>query len=65
LVRDAYTEWGANFSFGSLPDDRFFIQLLSEELVTGIRRASENKDKIEASQGKSYFKYKKGKVINM
>jgi hypothetical protein len=55
LVRDAYIEWGANFSFGSLPDDRAFIQLLSEELVNGIRRASENKDKIEASQGISYF----------
>ncbi|KAI8890772.1 hypothetical protein K501DRAFT_236455 [Backusella circina FSU 941] len=51
LVGDAYTLWGADFAFSSLPDDRAFIQHLSEELVNGIRRASENKDKIEASQG--------------
>lgn len=49
---DTYDQFGVNFTFSVIPDDRAFISMLTKELISGIRKVPEHKSKAESSQGK-------------
>lgn len=52
LFCSTYEQFGVNFTFSIIPDDRTFIGLITKELISGIRKVPEHKSKAESSQGK-------------
>jgi hypothetical protein len=53
LLQEAYEQFSAIFAIEILPDVRSFVSLLSKELISGIRKIPENKDKSKSSDGKA------------
>lgn len=55
LLQEAYEQFDATFAVDIVPDVRTFISLLSKELISGIRKVPEHKDKSKSSDGKGSF----------